>query len=234
MTAETRLAAISGAIGFLAGALVVSVMGIVWERRNNPSEVVVPSRETAVVEGAPMSQVTPGSAAIESAPTAPVILPPDVAPSPRLYPEAVADLRARRLDVPAFGTRRDALRPMFDEPRSGERTHEAIDILAPTGTPVVAVEDGTIAKLFLSEAGGITIYQFDPTNRYAYYYAHLDAYAPGLTDRAAVTRGQTIGYVGTSGNAPKNTPHLHFAIFELTDGKRWWQGTPIDPFLVLK
>jgi hypothetical protein len=219
MTAEIRLAAISGAIGFLAGALVVSVMGIVWERRNNPSEVVVPSPETAVVEGAPMSQV---------------IRPPDVAPSPRLYLEAVADLRARRLDVPVFGTRRDLLRPMFDEQRSGDRTHEAIDILAPTGTPVVAVEDGIIAKLFLSEAGGITIYQFDPTNRYAYYYAHLDAYAPGLTDRAAVTRGQTIGYVGTSGNAPKNTPHLHFAIYELTDEKRWWQGTPIDPFLVLK
>ena len=233
MTAETRLAAISGAIGFLAGAVVVAVMGIVWERRNNP-ETIVPSSAPPVVEGAPMSQVTPGSSAVEAAPTPPVMRPPDVAPAPNLYPEAVGDLRARRLEVPVLGTRRDSLRPMFDEQRSGERTHEAIDILAPTGTPVVAVEDGTIAKLFLSEAGGITIYQFDPTSRYAYYYAHLDAYAPGLTDRATVTRGQTIGYVGVSGNAPKNTPHLHFAIFELTDEKRWWQGTPIDPFLVLK
>jgi len=219
MTAETRLAAISGAIGFLAGALVVAVTGIVWERRNNPSEVVVPSPKTAVVEGSPMSQV---------------MRPPDVAPSPLLYPEPVADLRARRLEVPVLGTGRDTLRPMFDEQRGATRAHEAIDILAPTGTPVVAVEDGTIARLFLSEAGGITIYLFDPTSRYAYYYAHLDAYAPGLADGAAVTRGQTLGYVGVSGNAPKNTPHLHFAIFELTEAKRWWQGTPIDPFLVLK
>jgi murein DD-endopeptidase MepM/ murein hydrolase activator NlpD len=233
MTADTRLAAISGAIGFLAGAVVVAVMGIVWERRHSPETDVV-SPGPPVVEGAPMSQMTPGTTAVETAPTPPVVRPPDVAPAPRLYPEAVADLRARRLDVPVFGTKRDTLRPMFDQQRSGDRTHEAIDILAPTGTPVVAVEDGTIAKLFLSEAGGITIYQFDPTNRYAYYYAHLDAYAPGLADRAAVTRGQTIGYVGASGNAPKNTPHLHFAIFELTAEKRWWQGTPIDPFLVLK
>jgi len=162
------------------------------------------------------------------------IEPADAPPLPRMYPEPVADLRARRLEVPVLGIRRDSLRPMFDEKRGGERTHEAIDILAPTGTPVVAVEDGTIAKLFLSDAGGITIYLFDPALRYAYYYAHLDAYAPGLKDGAAVTRGQTLGYVGVSGNAPKNTPHLHFAIFELTEAKRWWQGTPIDPFLVLK
>jgi murein DD-endopeptidase MepM/ murein hydrolase activator NlpD len=136
--------------------------------------------------------------------------------------------------VPVLGTRRDQLRGMFDELRGGSRKHEAIDILAPTGTPVVAVEDGTIAKLFLSDAGGITIYQFDPTDRYAYYYAHLDAYAPGLKDGDTVRRGQTIGFVGATGNAPKDTPHLHFAIFELTDAKRWWQGTPIDPYPILR
>ena len=146
----------------------------------------------------------------------------------------MADLVDRRLEVPVVGTRRDQLRGMFDEMRGGSRKHEAIDILAPKGTPVVAVEDGTIAKLFLSDAGGITIYQFDPTDRYAYYYAHLDAYAPGLKDGDKVRRGQTIGFVGVSGNAPKDTPHLHFAIFELTDAKRWWQGTPIDPYPILK
>lgn len=232
MNAETKLAATSAAIGFLAGALVVAVTGIVWERRH-PAETAVPS--PLVVEGAPMmSEEVPTAALPPVAPPATVIDTPDRAVPPGMYAEPVADLRARRLEVPVLGTRRDTLRPMFDEKRGGSRTHEAIDILAPKGTPVVAVEDGRIAKLFLSDAGGITIYLFDPTVRYAYYYAHLDAYAPGLTDGAAVTRGQTLGYVGVSGNAPKDTPHLHFAIFELTDEKRWWQGTPIDPFLVLK
>jgi murein DD-endopeptidase MepM/ murein hydrolase activator NlpD len=109
-----------------------------------------------------------------------------------------------------------------------------MDLLAPRHTPVVAVESGIIARLFNSKAGGLTIYQFDPTTTYAYYYAHLQGYAEGLEEGATVARGQTIGYVGTSGNAPANTPHLHFAIFVLTDDKRWWEGTPLDPFEVLR
>jgi murein DD-endopeptidase MepM/ murein hydrolase activator NlpD len=99
---------------------------------------------------------------------------------------------------------------------------------------VLAVDDGTIAKLFLSKPGGITIYQFDATSSYAYYYAHLSRYAEGLQERAAVARGQVIGYVGTTGNAPPETPHLHFAIFQLTEQKRWWQGTAIDPYPLLR
>jgi murein DD-endopeptidase MepM/ murein hydrolase activator NlpD len=88
--------------------------------------------------------------------------------------------------------------------------------------------------LFRSDAGGITIYQFDPSTTYVYYYAHLDHYAAGLAEGQRVGRGQVIGYVGVTGNAPKNTPHLHFAIFKLTAEKKWWQGTPIDPYDVLK
>jgi murein DD-endopeptidase MepM/ murein hydrolase activator NlpD len=99
---------------------------------------------------------------------------------------------------------------------------------------VLAVEDGTVARLFLSDAGGITIYQFDPTKNYVYYYAHLERYVEGLKESASVKRGQVIGYVGTTGNAPRDTPHLHFAIFRLTDEKKWWQGTAIDPYSVLK
>src|SRR5204862_4412166 len=101
-------------------------------------------------------------------------------------------------------------------------------------TPIRAVEDGTIAKLFNSKAGGITIYQFDPDRAFCYYYAHLQRYAPGLHDGQQVSRGDIIGYVGTTGNAPPDTPHLHFAIFQLGADKRWWQGRPIDPYLVLK
>jgi len=116
----------------------------------------------------------------------------------------------------------------------GARGHEAVDILAPRHTPVVAVEDGTIARLFNSKAGGITIYQFDPTEQFCYYYAHLQRYVPGLHDGQRISKGEVIGYVGTTGNASPNTPHLHFAIFQLTDAKRWWEGRPIDPYLVFK
>jgi murein DD-endopeptidase MepM/ murein hydrolase activator NlpD len=99
---------------------------------------------------------------------------------------------------------------------------------------VVAVEDGTIAKLFNSKAGGLTVYQFDPGQQYSYYYAHLERYAEGLKEGDRVRRGQVLGYVGTSGNAPKDTPHLHFAVYRLTADKHWWEGTPIDPYDILR
>jgi peptidoglycan LD-endopeptidase LytH len=138
-------------------------------------------------------------------------------------------LRGRRLEVPVDGIDRKTLRDSFAEGRAGH-VHEAIDILAPRGTPVVAVEDGRIEKLFNSKRGGLTIYQFDPGRRYCYYYAHLDRYADGLKEGQTVKRGQVIGYVGTSGNAPSQTPHLHFTIFKLAEDKRWWKGAPINPF----
>jgi murein DD-endopeptidase MepM/ murein hydrolase activator NlpD len=146
----------------------------------------------------------------------------------------VDTLRKRRLTLPVQGTTRDVLRRSFGERRGGDRQHEAMDILAVRDTPVLAVEGGRIAKLFLSKAGGLTIYQFDPGETNAYYYAHLARYADGVKEQARVEGGQVIGYVGTSGNAPPDAPHLHFAIFKLTEQKHWWQGTPIDPYPVLK
>lgn len=148
--------------------------------------------------------------------------------------DMVGVLRDRRLTIPVQGYAAERLVQTFDDQRSGARRHEAIDILAPRHTPVVAVEDGTIARLFSSKAGGITVYQYDPQERFIYYYAHLDRYADGITEGDRLRRGQVIGYVGTTGNAPPNTPHLHFAIFEMSDRKRWWEGTPIDPYLVLR
>jgi peptidoglycan LD-endopeptidase LytH len=139
------------------------------------------------------------------------------------------ELRGRRLELPVEGIDRKTLRDTFAEGRTGH-VHEAIDILAPRGTPVVAVEDGRIEKLFTSARGGLTVYQFDPSRSYAYYYAHLDKYAAGLAEGQSVRRGQVIGYVGTSGNAPPRTPHLHFTIFKLTPDRRWWKGAPINPF----
>ncbi len=112
--------------------------------------------------------------------------------------------------------------------------HEAIDILAPRNTPVLAVEDGTIERLWYSDNGGNTIYQFDPSRTYAYYYAHLQNYAGGLKEGQSVRKGEIIGYVGSSGNAPPDTPHLHFTIFKLTPSKHWWEGTAVNPYPILK
>ena len=95
-----------------------------------------------------------------------------------------------------------------------------------------AVEDGKVAKIFTSNAGGLTLYQFDPSDTFVYYYAHLDSYAPGIKEGVMLQRGDVVGAVGTTGNAPKDTPHLHFAIAKLDPGKRWWGGTALDPFLV--
>ena len=106
--------------------------------------------------------------------------------------------------------------------------------MAPRLTPVRAVDDGRIAKLFFSVPGGITIYQFDPGERYAYYYAHLEKYADRLAEGQRVRRGQLLAFVGTSGNAPKESPHLHFAIFRLGPEKQWWVGEPVDPYPLLK
>jgi murein DD-endopeptidase MepM/ murein hydrolase activator NlpD len=146
----------------------------------------------------------------------------------------IAALRERNLLVPVAGVERTALASSFSDARGSTRVHEALDVLAPRGTPVVAVEAGTIVKLFRSVRGGTTIYQFDPTGAFCYYYAHLDSYEPGLKEGKTVERGETIGYVGTTGNAPPGTPHLHFAILRLGPERQWWEGEPIDPYLVLR
>jgi len=142
-------------------------------------------------------------------------------------------LARRELTLPIRGLVARDIRDTFAQGRAGGQLHEATDILAPRGTPVVAVEDGVIQKLFLSKPGGITIYEFDRVGVFCYYYAHLERYAPGLTEGMPVKRGDTIGYVGTTGNAPPETPHLHFAILRLGPEKHWWQGTAMDPYPVL-
>lgn len=149
--------------------------------------------------------------------------------------DPVAEVRRHHLRLPIEDADVDTMEGGFGEKRGGGgRGHEAVDILAPRHTPVHAVEGGRIAKLFFSKAGGTTIYQFDPTERFCYYYAHLERYADGLREGQEVSEGDVIGYVGTSGNAPANTPHLHFAIFQLTDARRWWEGRPIDPYPVYR
>jgi murein DD-endopeptidase MepM/ murein hydrolase activator NlpD len=129
--------------------------------------------------------------------------------------------------VPAADPKR--LRDDFADPRAG-RAHEALDILAPRGSAVVAVDEGVVQKLFESVRGGLSVYQFDPAGAYCYYYAHLDRYADGLHEGQTLRRGDVIGYVGTTGNAPPDTPHLHFAIFKLEPEKQWWKGAALNPY----
>jgi murein DD-endopeptidase MepM/ murein hydrolase activator NlpD len=124
------------------------------------------------------------------------------------------------------------LHDSFNEMHFGH-PHHAIDIMEPRGTPVRAAVDGTVRKLHHSQAGGNTIYEFDEAKQFCYYYAHLDRYAPGLREGARVSRGQIIGYVGSTGDASPNAPHLHFAIYKLGPQKRWWKGAPLDPYPVL-
>lgn len=129
--------------------------------------------------------------------------------------------------IPVVGIDREQLRDTFAEARSGH-VHEAIDILAPRGTPVVAVVDGTVQKLYRSRLGGLTIYEFDETSTRSYYYAHLDRYAQGIAEGKRVRRGEVIGYVGQTGNA--QTPHLHFGIAVLPPTREWWKGQPVNPY----
>jgi murein DD-endopeptidase MepM/ murein hydrolase activator NlpD len=208
----------------------------------------VPPAIGAAPRPAPVAPTSTGVTGISGEPLdAP---PPDVVPEPPVPAEVIAPIATetapppvvanaepsmrdadapRAMIVPVAGIARTAMRDMFNETR-GNRRHEAIDILAPTGTPVIATDDGVVKKLFTSKPGGLTVYQFDPDQRFCYYYAHLDRYAAGLHEGQALRRGEVLGYVGTTGNAPKNTPHLHFALIRLDKERRWWKGTYVNPY----
>jgi murein DD-endopeptidase MepM/ murein hydrolase activator NlpD len=207
---------------FCAGALADGLLRMKYVRSEPGTRDVATVRLRPTTGDAEMPRPPAGAAGKAS--TQPPV--PPVAATTGILPEG-------RLRMPVDGVEIESLKGGFEE-RRGSRPHEAIDILAPRHTPVLAVQAGTIAKLFVSNAGGITIYQFDPSGRLAYYYAHLEKYADGLHEGQAVAQGDVIGYVGTSGNAPPGTPHLHFAVFELDETRRWWKGKAIDPYRVFK
>jgi len=239
----------AGLGGFVLGAL--TVLFIVWAytgfRTADGLPAASPERAAdriavrpAPAEPAPEVPTNPSPTPAPPSPTGgarPWVQPsPLEAPRAELRPaplEAPTDLRQRNLVLPVQGIRPEQLQNTFDDSRGSGRVHEAIDIMAPRNTPVLAVEDGKVAKLFTSKQGGLTIYQFDPSETYAYYYAHLERYADGLKEGMMLRRGQVVGYVGSSGNANPEGPHLHFAIFRLTPEKRWWEGAPVNPFPVL-
>lgn len=142
----------------------------------------------------------------------------------------VAELRQKNLVMPVAGVKPEDLKGSFSQKR-GERTHNAADVMAPRNTPVLAVDDGILARLFTSKAGGLTIYQTDLKGRFVYYYAHLESYAPNLIRGQRLKKGQVIGYVGSSGNANPEAPHVHLTIWHTTPDKIF-SGSALDPFEV--
>lgn len=144
-------------------------------------------------------------------------------------PDPLATLRARRLMVPVAGIEPAAVPDTFDAPRDGGRRHAALDIPAPRGTPVVSADDGVVVAVRTNRRGGLTVYATDPDRVLVYYYAHLDRRRRDLRAGSVVARGDVLGWVGTSGNADRAEPHLHFQVMAYPADGRWWDGRPIDP-----
>jgi murein DD-endopeptidase MepM/ murein hydrolase activator NlpD len=181
----------------------------------------------------PIEGATPAPAAAggdSGAMTTPVLPPPTVRATGAATLPGVAP---GGLLLPVQGITTAQLQDTFTDSRSEGRSHDAIDIMAPAGTPVLAVADGPVEKLFDSKQGGITLYQFDPQGTRAYYYAHLQGYAPGIAEKQVLKRGDVLGYVGATGNANPAAPHLHFAVFVLGPEKQWWKGEAINPYPLL-
>ncbi len=184
--------------------------------------------------GEPVAVARPAAQpAVAAAPPAAAATPHADAPVPTTTPPSSASDAPTGLLLPVQGIQASQLRDTFTDARSEGRVHDAIDIMADAGTPVLAVADGTVEKLFDSERGGLTIYQFEPSGRWCYYYAHLQRYADGLAEKQLIKRGEVIGYVGSTGNASADAPHLHFEVHVLGPEKQWWKGESINPYPLL-
>jgi murein DD-endopeptidase MepM/ murein hydrolase activator NlpD len=181
-------------------------------------------------------RITPVVPALELPPTAPVAIGTPLPPTPIESPSPTTSnfVGTVELIIPVAGVRPEQLIDTFDDARSEGRVHDAIDIMAAAETPVIAAANGKIVKLFQSERGGITIYQLNANQELIFYYAHLARYAEGLAEGDEVRQGQVIAYVGDTGNAGPGNYHLHFSIAAVTDPKRYWEGTNINPYPLLQ
>lgn len=162
-----------------------------------------------------------------------IVAPPQNQPVPSAPADADVSLTSpgaapQHLLIPVAGVKWPELRDSFNDKR-GERTHNALDIMAARGTPVLSVDHGTLLKLHSSVPGGLTVYAADPSRQFIYLYGHLDSFSPVLQEGQQLRRGDTIGFVGSTGNAAAAGPHLHFAVARNSDMTKWWKGTPIDP-----
>jgi murein DD-endopeptidase MepM/ murein hydrolase activator NlpD len=193
---------------------------LTWSRSKTIKPVPLASTEV-ILSGSPTPYASPN--------TSPSPTPSSAAassPAPLFSPVG--------LIIPVAGVRADQLIDTFSEARSEGRVHDAIDIPASRGTAVLAVANGKILKLFQSERGGTTIYQLSSDEKFIYYYAHLDGYAGGLSEGQTVTQGETIAYVGDTGNAGAGNYHLHFSIAITSNPKRYWEGVNINPYPLLR
>jgi len=215
------------ALFFVLGVIVGAVSVFFYITRNHNLSIVPEAQTSAPMTPAP-KLITPPQAPIPTPAKTPA--PTPAAPTPQ---GAASATPSASLLIPVQGIKPSELVDTFNQIRGGTRIHEALDIMAPRGREVVAIDDGKVAKLFNSKQGGLTLYQFDPSERFTYYYAHLDRYAEGVTEGKVLKRGELVGYVGSTGNANPDGPHLHFAIFELGPEKRWWEGKPINPYPLL-
>jgi peptidoglycan LD-endopeptidase LytH len=203
------------AIGALVGVLLLPIL---WMARLGVSTLRARASVPAAAQPPQPTSASPGASATpEAQPTPASSLP-------------VAELPSLR--IPVRGVRRSAIPASFGDPRGNHR-HQGLDIRAPRGTPVLAATDGRVARLSRSSGGGIEIYHFDGGGRFCLYYAHLLRYARRLHEGQDVKRGQVIGYVGSTGNAPERSPHLHFALYR-TAGPERCSGEPLDPLPLLQ
>ncbi|MER3428615.1 MAG: endopeptidase [Pyrinomonas sp.] len=224
---RTRILLIAGFVAVVGTVVAIAFFGGAF-RRDRPYATRIVYVSPPPVQPVPSIEPT-----VEPLPTVePRVEPKTDENRPEATPHASSS--EARLLIPVAGVMANELQDTFNDARAEGRVHNAIDIMAPRGTPVLAATDGTILKLFWSERGGNTIYQLGTDGRTVYYYAHLDRYADGLTEGGTVRRGATIGYVGDTGNAGSGNYHLHFAIYIVDDPKRYWDGQPINPYPLLK
>jgi murein DD-endopeptidase MepM/ murein hydrolase activator NlpD len=223
-------------LGFAAGMAVLAL--VLWGTGHltaSKQEVAIAATTTAPILPPVAPTVAPPIVPPTVLPIVPTVVPPvpDLAPPPSAVGEANRVAGPTRLAMPIANIDPHKLASNFSEARGGH-VHEALDIMAPRGTPVMAVAEGNVVKLFTSKQGGLTVYQFDDSRNWCYYYAHLDGYATGLKEGMLLRRGEVLGYVGSTGDASPSAPHLHFAVFQLGPEKHWWQGTAIDPLPLFK
>lgn len=198
----------------------------------SPAPIVIPRPDAApAVSAAPAA----AEAAPEPSSGADAARTPEREPPARysLMTTAEATLAAHDLLLPVAGASPDRLQDSFNAPREGNRFHHAIDIMAPRGTPVLAADDGRVLRVSSNTLGGLTVYTVDRSGQFVYYYAHLEGYARGLKAGRIVFKGDTLGFVGTTGDAPDDAPHLHFQILRMPPNGKYWEGDPIDPFPLL-
>lgn len=179
-------------------------------------------------------RITPRVPAVDLPPTSPVAIGTPLSPTESPTPITSNFVGTVDLIIPVAGVKPEQLIDTFDDARSEGRVHDAIDIMAPAETPVLAAANGKIVKLFQSEKGGTTIYQLNEKQDLIFYYAHLSRYADGLAEGDLVKQGQVIAYVGDTGNAGAGNYHLHFSIAAVSDPKRYWEGTNINPYPLLQ